>query len=583
MTGAELLCRTLESLGVDVLFGLPGTQTVPLYEALRRSSIRAIVPTNELAATFMAVGYARVSGRVGVVTTIPGPGFTYALTGLAEARLDSAAVVHIVPAATSANGRVFGLQAIDQLAIAAPLAKAVYVIDRAEELAAHLTDAFHDALVGEPGPVLVQLRPGLLGETIRGPVGSVDEKAGDPTAGHPIPDEARALIRAARRPIIMAGLGAAGAADRVRELAETMMAPVFTTPSGRGVLPEDHPLALCFDPARGGIETLNELVETTDLVLALGCKLGHNGTAGFALRIPQDRLINVNTDATALAGNYPARIAVHSSVGAFLDALLRADPAGNGAPLASGSDAPEDGPTGWQPEEIARWRNRLRAPAASGPPEPAIHGTEEGTAAALIEALRRALPPDAVLVTDSGLHQTLVRRHFDVHAPRGLILPADFQSMGFGLPAALGANLAAPGRPVVAVVGDGGFAMSGLELLTAAREGIPVVVVVFNDGHFNLIRLQQFGDYGRAHGVSLRNPDFVAFAAAVGARYLRVEGDAESVLRAAIEAGGPTLVEVKVGDSTAIRTLQAGRLAREAARAVLGPGLVTWLKARFGG
>ncbi|PWB62396.1 MAG: hypothetical protein C3F14_09955, partial [Deltaproteobacteria bacterium] len=180
--------------------------------------------------------------------------------------------------------------------------------------------------------------------------------------------------------------------------------------------------------------------------------------------------------------------------------------------------------------------------------------------------------------TDSGLHQGLVRRHFDVLTPRGLILPSDFQSMGYGIPAAIGAKFASPERPVVAVIGDGGFAMSGMELLTAVREKIPLTVVVFNDGRLNLIRLQQFANFGHSESVDLLNPDFEAFAASVGARYSLVDGNAEQVLRDAIGSPHVTLVEVVAGDSAAIRIRQVKGFTRETARRALGPGIARWVK-----
>jgi acetolactate synthase-1/2/3 large subunit len=184
-------------------------------------------------------------------------------------------------------------------------------------------------------------------------------------------------------------------------------------------------------------------------------------------------------------------------------------------------------------------------------------------------------------VTDSGLHQTLVRRHLEVNSPRGLIAPSDFQSMGFGLPAAIGAKLAAPERAVVAVIGDGGFAMSGMELLTAVRERIAVTLVVFNDGQLNRIRLQQLAQYGHSEGCEVVNPDFEALAGAIGVEYSCCDGDAEGVLRAAILRASPTLVEVVLGDSAAIRLERAKGLARGTARRALRPQTLRWLKAKL--
>jgi acetolactate synthase-1/2/3 large subunit len=207
-----------------------------------------------------------------------------------------------------------------------------------------------------------------------------------------------------------------------------------------------------------------------------------------------------------------------------------------------------------------------------------VHGAEPATAAAFFAALRRALPRDAIVVTDSGLHQSLVRRHFEVLSPRGLLLPSDFQSMGFGLPAAIGAKLAAPGRPVVAILGDGGFAMSGLELLTAVRERVPIVLIVFNDGQLNRIRLQQLAQFGRSEACEVLNPDFAVLAEALGIRYAPCDAGIEDVLRRSVRRRGPTLVEVRVGDSPRIHAMRAKGLARAAVQELLGPRVAVRLK-----
>jgi acetolactate synthase-1/2/3 large subunit len=200
----------------------------------------------------------------------------------------------------------------------------------------------------------------------------------------------------------------------------------------------------------------------------------------------------------------------------------------------------------------------------------------------LIQALRDAMPRDGILTLDSGLHQVLVRRHFEVFDPAGLILPSDFQSMGFGLPAAIGAKFAHPARRVVSAIGDGGLAMSGMELLTLVREKLPVAVVVFHDRFLNLIRLQQEADCGRNHAVRLHTPDMEAFAEALGAGYMRVEGDPALTFEAAVGAKRPTLVEVVLGDTGEIRSKRRVARAKADVRSLLGQGLLSRLKALAG-
>ena len=434
--GAELLCNTLEYLGVKCAFGVPGTQNVLLYEALRRSAIRPVLATHELAASFMANGYYRASGRVAPLITIPGPGFTYALTGLAEALHDSAALLHVVGQPPERGEKKYEFQALEQEKIAAPLVKRVYCIRQAEEISRTVAEAYGLALSGEPGPVLLQWsRDALAGL----PVNRFEQTSFGPVGGSPpgdsLVEEAATLLGTARRPVLFVGQGAVGAAGQVQRLAELIVSPVFTTASGRGVLPEDHALALGFDLVRSETRILNEMIRLSDCIVALGCKLTSAGTGGYQVELPSDRLIRVDASEEVLGANYPARLAILGSVETVLDRLLPAVERKHRPPAA-----------GWACEEIEDWKKRLRIMPETAVPEPVFHGVAPTTAGSFIAALRRVLPRNGIVVTDSGLHQGLVRRHFDVLAPRGLILPSDFQSMGFGLPAAIGAKLAAPER-----------------------------------------------------------------------------------------------------------------------------------------
>lgn len=548
-SGAEALADALADCGVRCIFGLPGTQNVPLYEAVRRRRIRSVLATHELAASFMANGYHRAGGGLPALFAIPGPGFTYALTGVAEARHDSAALLLVVGKVEAS--RPFAFQALDQESVARPLVKGAISIERAGEVPGRVREACELAVGGEPGPVLLQWSPeGVAAEAA--PAAPVPEARRAPPAEAPLA-VAAARLAAARRPLLLVGQGASDSAELVVALAEALSAPVATTTSGRGIVPEDHPLAVGFDSARGETRTLNELVELADAVLVLGCKLTAAGTADFALQLPRERLIRVDASAEVLAAGYPAECAIHGAVADVLPGLVAAARRSRGA-------------GGWPLPEVQAWRRRLRDLDPSRNPEPLVQGVEPRTAAAFFAALRAALPRDGILVLDSGLHQALARRHFDVLSPRGLLLPSDFQSMGYALPAAIGARLAAPHRPVVALLGDGGFLMSGMEMLTAVRERVDLTVIVFNDGYLNRIRLQQFLSYGRPANVDILNPDYEAFAGAVGARYAVLEGDAAAVLADAVRGQGVSLLEVRLGDSPAIRRARGKGLVHGAAR-----------------
>ena len=549
-TGAQHICDALLAAGVECVFGLPGTQNVPLFEALRTSRLRTVVATHELSASMMANGYYRGSGKLAALATIPGPGFTWAMTGIAEASLDSAALIHLVGQPATAPGRAFQLQAIEQAAIAGPLVRAIHRIDAAADAPGAIARASADAVSHEPGPVLVHIARAALGAGDANPSASSEPPARAPTPDSDLVVEAAAMLTTAPRCVIFAGQGCQHVADKLARLAERLAAPVVTTTSARGVLPEDHALSLGFEFAGNGAETLNELVASADTVLAIGCKFSHNGSRGFALRIAPEQLIHVDAAAHVLGANYPARISMHAEAGAFIDALL--------ARLGAGGDAKR----GFAPGALARIRERAREETIGDMVEPNIHGVPSKKPADFFAALRAALPRESVLVTDSGLHQMLARAHFRVFAPRGLIVPTNLQSMGFGIGAAIGAAIGDPARPVVALIGDGGLAMSGLEIATAVREKLRLVVIVFVDGAYGLIRFQQLSGTGRTFATDLMPVDVAALADAVGARHVRLEGNAEATLRDAVAFDGVTIVEVAVGDSLPMHWMRAKSLAR---------------------
>ncbi len=561
MTDAiDALCASLADAGIDLVFGVPGTQNVALFDGLRRHGLRTVLASHELAAAFMANGHYRATGRVAALATIPGPGFTYALTGLAEARLDSVGLLYLVGKPATSPGQHFQLQAINQRAVAAPIVKGSFTLERAEDVSTVLSQAFALTVSGEPGPVMIEIDFAALASGMAPNPSAPGAAAPSPPVGC---SGLGALFESAERPLLLLGQGAVASADRLRRMVDALRIPVLTTPSARGVIPESHPMVLGFDPLRGHTHELNNFLDRADLVLALGCKLGHNGSAGFELRLPRAKLIHVDSSAAVPGANYEVRLPIVGHVEDVLDEMER-----------------RRTPSAWAADEVAGIRACVRA-TRTDCVEPRIQGSAAMTPEEFFGWLRDALPTDAIVVTDSGLHQILTRRYYEVRSARGLVCPSDFQSMGFGLPAAIGAKLAAPARPVVAVVGDGGFLMSGMELLTALREEVPLVTIVFNDGQLNQIRLQQFAGYGHAHAVRLRNPDYAILAESFGMAYLRFEEASRADLVQALHGTTPTLIEVVVGDTMAMRRLRMTTRAKGMARAILGNGLRRWVKARL--
>ncbi len=536
MTGAERLCRTLESLGVKVVFGLPGTQNLALFEALRTSRLRTVVPTSELAASFMANGYARASGRPGVIVTIPGPGFTYSLTGLAEAFLDSVPLLAIVVRPADSPGRRFQLQALDQRAVVAPIVKHVFDLETAGRIEATLEEAYAASQAGEPGPVVVQVSPATLLDEGTPPPPAARERS---HPKEPPVDEIEHRLRKGGRIVLYVGQGANDASEELLRLMETLKAPLVTTTSGRGVVPEDSPWVLCLD--RRSVPVLNELLESADLVLVLGCKFSHNGAHGFRLRLGPEKLVHVDASEAVLGANYDASLTLAGDVPSVIRGLLK----------RSLSWETSMGP-GFTEEEVGQWRRRSLEAGPQGT-EATIRGARPPSIEGFFAALRRVLPSESCLVLDSGRHQMMARRHFRVLRPRGLILPTNLQAMGYALPAAIGARLARPDRTVVALLGDGGFAISGLELLTALHEEISLTAIVFNDGLYSAISRPQLGTYGHLHGTELKNPDFRRFAESVGARHVRLAGDVEGALSRVIGKGGVSIVEVLLREPVGAR------------------------------
>lgn len=547
----DTIINALQAVGVTHAFGLPGSQNIDLFEALRKSSLRTVVASHELGASFMANGYYRASGKLALLATIPGPGFTYALTGLAEARLDSAAVLHLTAAPASTPGQAYQLQAIDQAAMAGPVVKEVLTLGPTSDQAAMVRRAVTLALGGEPGPVLLQ----TVGADFAFAESGNDAPPVALDLGS-VADEVAQLVQKRRRVILLAGQGAAAAADAVLELAERIGAVVITTTSGRGVIPEDHRLSLGFEMAGFRPQPLNDLIAASDLVLALGCKFSHNGSRGFGLQIPAEKLVHVDASSEVIGANYPADVSVVAALENFLPEFL---------------DRLE-ATSGWTEAELARWRARGAADSWPDGQEPQFAG--KWSAAEFLGALQASLSREAIVVTDSGRHQMVVRRWLRVLSPRGLMTPTNLQSMGFAIPAAIGAKLAAPERQVVAVVGDGGLLMSGLEILTAVKAQIRLPVIVFNDGAYGLIKQGQLAAYGTAPGSELKNFDLEALAGALGISYARIGADPPSELTAALALPGVTLIEVPMREAAGLYVVRAKGLVKR----FLGPAIRRLLK-----
>ena len=524
ITGGEAVVRSLETHQVGTVFGIPGTHNLAIYEALRQTdSIRHILARHEQGAAFMADGYARASGQVGVCLSTTGPAALNTLASLGTAYSDSSPVLCIasqIPAEGIGLDKGFLHECRDQLASFAPVTKWRARADTVDTIPALMREAFAQMLNGRPRPTAVEIPCDTLDD-------SADLTITAAASAHRLAPEseqieqAARLLRAARQPVIWAGGGAIGsnAGDELRQLAERLQAPVFTTVLGKGVLPEDHPLAagnVLLHPAS------RAFLAECDLMLAVGTRFTEEETDRWALRMP-DSLIHIDIDPEEIDRNYPATVGIVADARAALQQIS--------ARLHDVRRQQSDQAAG-----IADLRQRIWRYCQARAPE----GVE------LVHTLRTALPRDAIIVSDLTVAAYWCRRLLDIYEPRTFIYPWGFCTLGFGLPAAIGAKVARPERPVVVLCGDGGFMFNCQELAAAVQYDLPLVVIVFNDSAYGVLRPQQEVRYGGAHEVDVVNPDFVALAGAFGVDGCRVDSIEQlgPTVAKAIEADRTTLIEL---------------------------------------
>ena len=531
ITGAEMIRRVLEEQGVDLVFGIPGTHNMTIYDQLGLSeSITPILVTDEQSASFMADAVSRTTDRMGVVALVPSAGLTHALSGIAEAFLDAVPMVVILTGMRTDTGKKYQLHEVDQLAICRPVVKEAIHVAKGDDLGPELRRAFRLAREGRPGPVAVEVPVNLtlFGAEFPPFDGTPTEP---PTTDAKARREAVELLAASERPMLYVGAGAAGAADLLPRLAEILSAPVTTTIQGIGVFPHEHPLHLWAILGASAPLFANRIQKEADLVLAIGARFGEVATGSYGYDPPAE-LIHVDIDPEVPNANYPARVAIVADARAFVKDLIDRE------------------------SKLARERWDMRGRIATGKEgfrKKALERSVKGRVnpARLIDTLQELCPADTLYTTDSGNHTFITVESLRLSRPMQLIGPVDYSCMGYGVPAAIGASLANPGRRVVGLVGDGGFLMTGMELLTAAGYGASPVICLFNDGELGLIGQFQKISFGESTAVDLEPANWRALAAATRAGYVAIKDDdqiRDGLQRAFKKAdeGQPVLVEVLV-------------------------------------
>ena len=525
-TGGEWVVEVLRAQGVRHVFGLPGVHNLAIYDALiRQRDIAHILSRHEQGAGFMADGYARSSGRPGVVLVTTGPGATNVLTPLVESFADGQPVLVLmsdIPTALIGKGLGALHEVSNQIDCFKPVCSWAETIYDAREIPAAVERAFHLFRTARQRPIALSLPTDLLVAKTEGRREAFRD--GPPECDSGLIDDAARRLRSAKRPLIVAGGGviSAGASAELAALARRLGAPVITSVMGRGSIPETDPLWVGVLP---NYRSTQAALERADVVLAVGCRFTHRSTKGLMLKLsfkPEQTLIHLDIDPSVIGLVHRAQVAIVGDARNGLSGILAALGAGQGA-------------TEWDAAWI-RAQREIRWPRY-------MQTTDR-----LITMLRKALPPEGIVVNDQTGLNYWMEWHFPVLEPRTFLYPVGSATLGYGVPAAIGAKVAHPDRPVLAVLGDGGFMFSVNELATAVKYGLGIVFLVLNDQRYGAIKYLQEGIFGKYGEVDLANPDFPAMARAFGAEGLRVESldDLPKALGRALRHAGPTLLEVPI-------------------------------------
>lgn len=527
MSGAQILLDSLKQVGVDTIFGYPGGQALPIYDALYDSDIRHILCRHEQGAAHAADGYARASGKVGVCLATSGPGATNLVTGIANAYMDSVPLVAItgqVP--TTMLGRD-SFQEADITGITLPITKHNYIVKDINELGKVVKEAFHIASTGRPGPVLIDMPKDVsAGAMDYYPNGLVELPGYRPPgkASEEAVNRAFRAIAESQRPVIYAGGGivSAGAHEELKKLSEALLAPVATTLMGLGGFPEDHPLSLGMLGMHGS-KYANFAICDCDLLIAVGVRFDDRVTGKVEAFAPHAKIIHIDIDPAELGKNVRVDIPIVGNVKLVLNQLLeRVEAKIAGA---------------WQ-EKISTWKK-----------EYPLNFTESGEglkAQQVIQEIYRQTGGEALIATEVGQHQMWAAQYYTYTKPRSFISSGGLGTMGYGFPAAIGAQVACPEDIVFDIAGDGSIQMNIQELATAVDNDLPVNVAIMNNGYLGMVRQWQELLYQRRYSyVEMKSPNFVKLAEAYDAEGYQVTKKSEvaEVLQAAIQSRKPVLMD----------------------------------------
>lgn len=528
LTGAEITCRSLEAEGVTTVFGYPGGAVIPLYDALPQAGFKHVLVRFEQWAALAAEGYARATGKPGVCMATSGPGATNLVTGLADAMLDSVPLVAITGQVVQPLIGKDAFQEVDITGITLPVTKHNYLINRIEDIAPTIKEAFYLATSGRPGPVLVDIPKTLFQQSAPFSYPTTVGRRGYQPTTTPNMKQVRLAadaIAKAKRPLIMAGHGImlAGATEPFRHFVEKTGIPVIFTLLGLGCFPEDHPLGLGLMGMHGH-KHVNDALDECDLLINIGARFDDRATGRVSDFAPKAKIVHVDIDPAELGKNIRTEVPVVGDAAEVLRLLILEVEQG-------------------RRDEWVAWIDSRRDDRLHAALEKAPDGPEPYT---IVKAIAEASNGEAIVTTDVGQHQMWTAQHFGFNHPDRWITSGGLGTMGFGLPSAVGAKIGRPDLEVWTVVGDGGFQMSFSELATAVQENLDINVAVINNGYLGMVRQWQDLFHAKNYSeVRITGPDFVKLAESFGATGIRVTRHEEIMpaIQRARSTPGPVVVE----------------------------------------
>lgn len=537
MKGADIVIKCLERANVDTIFAYPGGQSIELHQALKNSKMRVVLPRHEQGGAFAADGYARVTGKTGVCMATSGPGATNLITGIADAYMDSIPVVFITGQVPTHMIGKTAFQETDIIGITRPVVKHSYLVLDVKEIPKVMAEAFYLANSGRPGPVVVDI-PKNVQQAYWAPVFPEDVTVRAYRPVHKLNpldiEKIKDAIRACSKPCIYAGGGiiTANASEALVKFAESYNIPVTTTLMGIGMIPNEHPLSLRWLGMHGTIYA-NNAANECDLLIALGARFDDRVTGPVKTFAAKSKIIHVDIDISEINKNKHADIGVTADVGDVLNAL-------NKEPVFK--DYKE-----WH-ELIKKWEKEF----------PLIYKkTEQIQPQYVVETLSKLTKGEAVIVPGVGQHQMWAGQYYNYKYPRQFLTSGGLGSMGFGLPAAMGAKIACPDKLVINIDGDGSFQMNIQELGTIHNEDIGVKMVILNNQHLGMVAQWEDRFYGSRRGnTDLRNsranrpyPDFVGIAKGylIPGREVYNRSELEDAVKEMLETDGPFLLDIHTG------------------------------------